>query len=56
MQLVAQFAYEGGEGELKFRAGDVVEVINQGELGGWWEGRLGQQTGYFPSNYFDGRL
>ena len=39
------------EGELGFRAGDVIQVTQQGEAGGWWEGTLNGQAGYFPSNF-----
>lgn len=30
--------------------GDVITVANA-EEGGWWEGTLGDRTGWFPSNY-----
>ncbi|KAL2115635.1 hypothetical protein VTJ04DRAFT_9890 [Mycothermus thermophilus] len=40
------------EGDLSFRAGDVIEVVqrtnNENE---WWTGRLGGKTGQFPGNY-----
>jgi len=38
-------------GDLGFRAGDVIEVTQQGEPGGWWEGTLNDQIGWFPSNF-----
>ncbi|KAJ9593790.1 hypothetical protein L9F63_027565, partial [Diploptera punctata] len=30
--------------------GDII-TITQREEGGWWEGTLGDKTGWFPSNY-----
>ena len=38
-------------GRLHFRAGDVIEVVQQGEPAGWWEGSLNGQVGWFPSNF-----
>ena len=35
---------------LSFRAGDIIEVITQLESG-WWDGLLGRERGWFPSNY-----
>ncbi|EMR10382.1 hypothetical protein PNEG_01634 [Pneumocystis murina B123] len=35
---------------LKFVAGDIIEVLNRME-NGWWDGVLGDQRGWFPSNY-----
>ncbi|CCJ29719.1 unnamed protein product [Pneumocystis jirovecii] len=37
---------------LKFSAGDVIEVLNKLE-NGWWDGILGDQRGWFPSNYVE---
>ena len=39
------------EGELGFRAGDIITVTQQGAPGDWWEGSLNGQAGYFPSNF-----
>ncbi|MGH0182375.1 UNVERIFIED_CONTAM: hypothetical protein FKN15_009006 [Acipenser sinensis] len=33
--------------ELGFRAGDVIEVLDQSDSA-WWRGRLRGQTGLFP--------
>ena len=30
---------------------DHIQVMQQGEPGGWWEGTLNGQTGWFPSSY-----
>ncbi|OCH91881.1 ras GEF [Obba rivulosa] len=35
---------------LSFRKGDVIEVLTQLESG-WWDGLLGDERGWFPSNY-----
>jgi len=39
------------QGDLGFRAGDIIEVTQQGEADGWWEGTLNGQTGWFPSGF-----
>lgn len=36
--------------ELQFKKGDII-TVTQCEDGGWWEGTLGDMTGWFPSNY-----
>ncbi|CAG5022015.1 unnamed protein product [Parnassius apollo] len=36
--------------ELCFKKGDII-TVTQKEEGGWWEGTLGETTGWFPSNY-----
>lgn len=48
-RVVAKWSYDGGEGELTFRRGDVIGVL---EAVGpdWWLGELGDQRGYFPVN------
>jgi hypothetical protein len=38
------------EDDLAFRAGDVIQVTQQGEPGGYWAGSLNGQGGWFPSN------
>jgi hypothetical protein len=38
-------------GELGFRAGDAILLLQRGEPGGWWQGSLNGQAGWFPSNY-----
>lgn len=35
---------------LSFRKNDVIEVLTQLESG-WWDGLLGDERGWFPSNY-----
>ncbi|KAK7014093.1 cell division cycle-related protein [Paramarasmius palmivorus] len=36
--------------ELKLRKGDVIEVLSQ-QPSGWWDGLLGDERAWFPSNY-----
>ncbi|XP_056157582.1 rho guanine nucleotide exchange factor 7b isoform X1 [Lampris incognitus] len=47
----ARFAFQRtNEDELSFSKGDIISVTRQ-EEGGWWEGSLNGQSGWFPSNY-----
>lgn len=40
------------EGDLSFRAGDLIEVLEKSEkTEDWWKGRLGDQTGMFPGKF-----
>lgn len=40
------------ESALSFRAGDVIEVLTM-LPSGWWDGMLGANRGWFPSNYVE---
>ena len=35
---------------LSFRRDDIIEVLTQ-QPSGWWDGLLGKERGWFPSNY-----
>lgn len=35
---------------LSFSQGDIIEVLTQ-QPSGWWDGLLGEERGWFPSNY-----
>ncbi|KAJ3926832.1 MAG: hypothetical protein NXY57DRAFT_683946, partial [Lentinula lateritia] len=35
---------------LSFVTGDIIEVLTQ-QPSGWWDGLLGKERGWFPSNY-----
>ncbi|KXJ91065.1 BAR domain-containing protein [Microdochium bolleyi] len=40
------------EGDLSFRAGDVIEIVSRTQNDNeWWNGKLNGQTGQFPGNY-----
>ncbi|XP_041369457.1 guanine nucleotide exchange factor VAV3-like isoform X4 [Gigantopelta aegis] len=50
----ANMSYQGtptpnGHKPLKFKSGDVIEVLDQS--GEWWKGRFRGEEGYFPANY-----
>lgn len=47
----AEYSFQGeNNDELRFQKGDII-TVTQREDGGWWEGTLGEMTGWFPSNY-----
>ncbi|ROT37745.1 BAR-domain-containing protein [Sodiomyces alkalinus F11] len=40
------------EGDLSFRAGDVIEIVNRTQNDNeWWTGKLNGKQGQFPGNY-----
>jgi amphiphysin len=40
------------DGDLSFKAGDKIEIVEKGESGNeWWIGRLNGAQGQFPANY-----
>ncbi|KAB7495038.1 GRB2-related adapter protein [Armadillidium nasatum] len=47
------FPYQAnGHNQLKLREGQrVIVVSREGESMGWWKGRIGDKTGYFPKEY-----
>ncbi|WVQ83901.1 hypothetical protein IAT38_006045 [Cryptococcus sp. DSM 104549] len=49
----AKFDFEATDrSALSFSAGDVIQVYSRLESG-WWDGMLGGQRGWFPSNYVE---
>ncbi|KAI0316803.1 ras guanine nucleotide exchange factor domain-containing protein [Amylostereum chailletii] len=47
----ALYDYQSADdSSLSFRKNDVIEVLTQLETG-WWDGLLGDERGWFPSNY-----
>ncbi|KAH8104489.1 ras GEF [Cristinia sonorae] len=47
----ALFDYQANEAAtLSFRKDDIIEVLTQFESG-WWDGLLGDERGWFPSNF-----
>ncbi|ESO05209.1 hypothetical protein HELRODRAFT_111211 [Helobdella robusta] len=58
-RYIALFDYGGyGENELKLRKNDEVEIISRDESirTNWWEGRIGEKTGWFPKMYVSRRV
>ncbi|GLB38510.1 putative guanine nucleotide exchange factor for Ras-like small GTPases [Lyophyllum shimeji] len=49
----ALYDYEAQDpSALSFRRGDIIEVLTQ-QPSGWWDGLLGDERGWFPSNYVE---
>ena len=38
-------------GYLMISAGDRIEVLVEGTVNSWWQGKLGEKTGWFPSAF-----
>lgn len=50
-RLIAMYDFSPRESnELEIRKGDIIEVSSRNDSG-WWHGRCGRDTGYFPRNY-----
>ena len=47
------FDYDGQEGDLSFKEGDVIIIAKQEEDSEWWEGSLNGTQGMFPANYVE---
>ena len=51
MYVRALYDYDSDDRtSLSFRAGDIIQVLNQLESG-WWDGIINDVRGWFPSNY-----
>ena len=49
----AKYDYQSADdASLSFRRGDIIEVLTRLDTG-WWDGLLGEERGWFPSNYVD---
>ena len=49
----AKYDYQSADdASLSFQRGDIIEVLTRLETG-WWDGLLGEDRGWFPSNYVD---
>ncbi|KAL1736865.1 hypothetical protein EV714DRAFT_242305 [Schizophyllum commune] len=49
----ALYDYEAQDpSALSFKRGDIIEVLTQ-QPSGWWDGLLGDERGWFPSNYVE---
>lgn len=54
LRVRALFDFEPLEpGELQFRKGDFIDVLESGDKD-WWKGSLRGQTGWFPFNHVEG--
>lgn len=50
----AKFDYAAeNESDLSFSAGDVINIWDRSDPGGWWQGELNGVDGYFPSNFVE---
>ncbi len=38
-------------GQLAFAAGDIIELLQEFAPNDWWEGRIEDRSGWFPSSY-----
>jgi amphiphysin len=53
-QCRALFDYAGEvEGDLPFKEGDVINVVDTSDPSGWWVGELNGVQGNFPSNFVE---
>eukprot|EP01132_Coremiostelium_polycephalum_P002016 gene2016-2483_t len=51
-QVEAAYEYVGeNEGDLSFREGDIITVLDTSDPDGWYLGELNGVQGYFPSNF-----
>ena len=50
VKAVHSYKANEAEGELEFKRGDVIEVLERND-DGWWKGSLNGRQGIFPSNY-----
>jgi hypothetical protein len=52
LEAVASFEYPGGEGQIEFRAGERVQLLNAFP-DDWLEGQVRGNIGYLPASYVD---
>lgn len=53
-QVMAMYDYDAGSNrEISFRYGDLIQVIGKYNRD-WYKGKIGEDVGYFPSNYVYG--
>jgi len=53
-QCKAIFDYDAeNPGDLSFREGDIINVLDSSDPSGWWQGEHNGVTGYFPSNFVE---
>jgi len=48
----ALYDYAGeNEGDLAFNEGDTINVLDNSDPSGWWQGEINGNQGFFPSNF-----
>ena len=48
------YAYAAnGANQLSINVGDIIEIVKEGDAGGWWLGKLRGQEGWVPSAYIE---
>ena len=53
--VVALFDFEANnDNELSFKAGDVIEMLEEGDNSGWCKGRKAGNVGFYPATYIKG--
>eukprot|EP01100_Stratorugosa_tubuloviscum_P002339 TRINITY_DN1546_c0_g3_i3.p1 TRINITY_DN1546_c0_g3~~TRINITY_DN1546_c0_g3_i3.p1 ORF type:complete len:254 (+),score=160.57 TRINITY_DN1546_c0_g3_i3:135-896(+) len=54
IQVRAIYDYEASqEGDLPFYVGDIINVLDQSDPDGWWQGELNGYVGVFPMNFVE---
>jgi hypothetical protein len=53
-QCKALYDYGGdNEGDLAFKEGDIITILDKSDPSGWYEGELNGIRGFFPSNFVE---
>jgi len=53
---VALYDYDAqNTGDLSFREGQMINILDQSDPAGWWQGEVDGVTGYFPMNFVEVR-
>lgn len=54
IQCRALYDYAGeNEGDLSFSEGEIIDILDQSDPSGWWQGTAHGATGFFPSNFVE---
>jgi len=52
MSAKALYDYDAeNSDDLSFKEGDLINVLDQSDPSGWWEGEFNGKVGFFPSNF-----
>jgi len=41
------------EGDLSFKEGDMINILDKSDPSGWWQGEVNGNVGFFPSNFVE---